>query len=270
MPSGEARPIWRATLERISDEVEDIHFPRGEQLEQDLEWCEVRTVDGACRKIRFHDYHAVYEIPGLYERLFYERLQCNSPAKVVGLLEDVMREDGSRFETLRVLDVGAGNGMVGEELAARDVRKLVGIDIIPEARQATERDRPELYDDYQVADLTDLPEHVEERLRKHQLNALTTVAALGFGDIPTKAFLKALDLIDTPGWTAFNIKENFFHDRDTTGFSALIRSLSRSGVIQIQAYWRYRHRLSTAGEPLYYVAVVARKKKEVPDELMQA
>jgi predicted TPR repeat methyltransferase len=167
-----------------------------------------------------------------------------------------------------VLDLGAGNGMVGEELHARGARTLVGADIIGEAREATLRDRPEIYKDYVVADFTDLDERIEERLRKYNFNCVTSVAALGFGDIPPKAFLKAADLCDTPGWLAFNIKEGFLAERDSSGFCKLIRQLAREEVIQIQAYYRYRHRLSATGEPLHYVAMVARKLRDVPDELM--
>ena len=51
----------------------EIRFParNGAAVDQDEEWCEVRLAAG-WRRIRFHDYHAVYSIPGLYEQLFYD------------------------------------------------------------------------------------------------------------------------------------------------------------------------------------------------------
>jgi 2-polyprenyl-3-methyl-5-hydroxy-6-metoxy-1,4-benzoquinol methylase len=259
-------PRWRERLQRIQSRVDAIRMPRqeGHEPSQDHEWCEV-VIDGSRRQIRFHDYHEIYRIPGLYEKLFYEKLKCCSPARVARLLTEVLRDFGPAPEELKVLDVGAGNGMVGEELAALGASAVYGIDIIPEAKQATLRDRPEIYKDYFVADLTDLPEPIEERLRRADLNCLTTVAALGFGDIPPKAFAKALDLLATPGWTAFNIKEDFLNERDGAGFSRLIRQLTRDEVIQVQAYRRYRHRLSMTGKPLHYVAMIARKLKDVPD-----
>ena len=67
--------------------------------------------------IRFHDYAAIYERPGLYEQLFYERLKCQSPQKVVDILRYTMETGSESFSELRVLEFGAGNGMVGEELA---------------------------------------------------------------------------------------------------------------------------------------------------------
>jgi hypothetical protein len=160
--------------------------------------------------------------------------------------------------------------MMGDELVGVGVRSIIGIDIIPSAKEATNRDRPDVYDDYFVADLTNLPEAEEEELRRADANCMTTVAALGFGDIPPLAFAKALDLIATPGWLAFNLKESFLSEQEESGFSALIRTLNREGYIQTLCYRRYQHRISTTGEPLFYVAVIARKLKDLDSELLES
>ena len=47
----------------------------------------------------------------------------------------------------------------------------------------------------------------------------------------------------------------------------MIRDLAREDVIRIQAYRRYQHRLSCAGESLYYIAMVATKEKEIPSHM---
>jgi len=262
--------VWQNRLERIDGDVEDIRFPDSvDGVDQDEEWCEVQ-LNGDSRRIRFHDYSDIFEIPGLYEELFYDRLKCCSPSYIANLLESVVRENGESTDEFRVLDVGAGNGMVGDELQRHGVESIVGIDIIREARDAADRDRPNVYDDYLVADLTDLPEVEEESLRRTEANCLTTVAALGFGDIPPLAFAKALDLIATPGWLAFNLKESFLREQDTSGFSRLIRRLNRDGYIQTLCYRRYQHRISMAGDRLYYVAVIARKLKDLDDELLES
>lgn len=269
MPGLATDTVWRKRLLEIPTDVEEIRLPDARcDLGQDQEWCEV-VLNGREERIRFHDYGDIFEVPGLYEELFYENLECCSPSYVSNLLDDVCRENGSNPEEFRVLDVGAGNGMVGDELTHLGVDAVVGVDIIPQAKQATRRDRPEVYDDYRVTDLTDTPEFEEERLRHADCNCLTTVAALGFGDIPPAAFAKALDLISAPGWMAFNIKEDFLRERDTSGFSRLIRRLSREEYIQIYCSRRYRHRLSVAGDPLYYVAVVARKLRDLDNELLE-
>lgn len=260
-----AETVWKERLSTMETSIEAIQLPTkgDERLSQDEEWCVV-TVEGSRKRIRFHDYGSIYEIPGLYEQLFYDRLKCSSPFRVSRLLADVMRERGQRPEDLRVLDLGAGNGMVGDELHTLGVKTIVGVDIIPQARSAALRDRKGIYEEYLVTDVKDLPEETAQRLVSKKLNCLTTVATLGFGDIPPKAFATALSLLSTPGWLAFNIKEDFLYERDESGFARLVRELRRSEVIRIEAYRRYRHRLGIDGQPIYYVAIVATKQKQIP------
>lgn len=237
-------------------------------MPQDREWCDI-VIGGERRRIRFHDYHEIYRIPGLYEKLFYEHLGCCSPSRVVQLLEELLVEFGDNPQDLRVLDLGAGNGMVGDELYARQVQRIVGIDLLPEAKEATSRDRPQVYHNYFAVNLTDLSPEIDEYLRGQRFNCLITVAALGFNDIPPTAFIKALDLVDTRSWVALTIKEDFLCEQDNSGFAALIHQLNRDRIIQTQAYRRFRHRFSITGEPLFYVAMIARKLADVPETLMQ-
>jgi hypothetical protein len=262
--------VWQNRLARIDSEAVEIRLPNtADGVDQDDEWIEI-VVNGENRRIRLHDYADIFRIRGLYEELFYDRLQCCSPSYIASLLESVVREYGGRPDEFRTLDVGAGNGMVGDELQAIGVQSIVGIDIIPAAKEAANRDRPGIYDDYYVSDLTDLPEVEEQKLRRANANCLTTVTALGFGDIPPLAFAKALNLIATPGWIAFNLKESFLRELDETGFSGLIRRLNRDGYIQTLCYRRYQHRISVSGEPLFYVAVIARKLKDLDCELLES
>jgi predicted TPR repeat methyltransferase len=233
-------------------------IPEG-RLSQDEEWCRV-LVDGEERTIRFHDYHEIYAIPGLYERIFYEHLKCRSPAEVVGLLGEEMRSAGEDPADLSVLDVGAGNGIVGDELRDLGARALVGVDIIPEAAEAAARDRPGVYDDYVVCDLTAMGDDERERLRAEPPNCLTTVAALGFDDLPPDAFTEAYGLIADDGWVAFNIKADFLEGDDSTGFRRLITRMIESSELDVRARRRYCHRLSMQRDPLDYVALVGRKR----------
>ncbi len=75
------------------------------------------TYKGETRELLTHDYGEIYKIPGLYENLFYDTLACQSPKVVCGLLEKAMNGSKSDSKQDVALDVGAGNGMVGEELA---------------------------------------------------------------------------------------------------------------------------------------------------------
>jgi predicted TPR repeat methyltransferase len=261
------QPRWKERVKSIPAVVDDIRLPENGDLSQDREFCDV-SINGDRKRIRFHDYDQIFKLPGLYEALFYERLGCCSPSRVAALLDDVLNDFAGNAEQLRVLDLGAGNGMVADELHARGVEQIVGIDIIPEARDAARRDRPEVYDDYVVADLTQLPRSVEQELKQHEFNCLISVAALGFGDIPASAFAQALDLVQVDGWLAFTIKEEFLHDEDDSGFARLVSDLNQQRIIQIQALRRFQHRRSVSGEPLYYVAVIARKLAEAPAEML--
>ena len=89
------------------------------------------------------------------------------------------------------------------------VKFIVGADIIEAAAEATERDRPGVYADYRVVDMTRLNQSDRKGFEGYEFNCLTCVAALGFGDIPTEAFANAFNLIEPDGWIAFNIKSSF-------------------------------------------------------------
>lgn len=229
------------------------------ELDQDEEFCFL-VEDGNERRIRFHDYNEIYSVPGLYEKLFTDLLQCSSPEVIATLLADQVKRAGESFADLHVLDLGAGNGMVGEELRRLGAGSLVAVDIISEAAVAAKRDRPDVYDAYHVGDVRTLSEDAEQDLTNRTLNCLTCVAALGFGDIPPTAFQAAYDKVEPGGWIAFNIKDAFLAAPEEGGFAALIRDMLADGRLQSCAQHTYTHRLSVGGDELEYVAIVARKQ----------
>ncbi len=231
-----------------------------QSYEQDAEWCVVDDGSG-WRELRFHDYDEIYKVPGLYEKLFYEVLQCQSPPVVCDLLVEQMTTERIDPAGVRVLDVGAGNGIVAEELRTRGVAKVVGVDIIPEAAEAAARDRPGVYDDYRVVDLTTLDVDAAAEIAGGGFDALTVVAALGFGDIPPEAFRVAFDMVRTDGFVAFTIRDNFLAETDTSGFAALVRDMMASGELEELGAVTYQHRLATTREGVHYRAVVARKRR---------
>jgi SAM-dependent methyltransferase len=215
-------------------------------------------------KIRLHDYDRIFEVPGLYEQVVCERLKCQSPATVVDVLRYSVAQCQQDLNELRVLDLGAGNGMVGEELKKQGVSRLIGVDIISEAQAATERDRPGVYDAYYVMDFCSLSDDEREVLKLWSVDCLISVAALGFGDIPAVAFLEAFNLVGKDGFVAFNIKETFLDRSDDSGFSQLVRELIFSEYLDLYHLQRYRHRFSIEGEPLYYFALGGKKTADVP------
>lgn len=247
-----------------------IQFPTSESqdLAQDQAYFHLHTDDGV-ETIRFHEYDVIYRHAGLYEQIFYDRLKCQSPAKVASILRSAVEQAGEVPTTLRVLDLGAGNGIMGEELRRIGVARLVGADIIPEAHDAYLRDRPGLYDDYVVGDFSKISDDERAELEEWSFDCLTTVAALGFGDIPAEAFVNAFNLVQAGGWISFNIKETFLDHRETTEFSRMVRELVFTDYLEIHHLERYRHRLSIDGEPLFYYAIAGRKTADVPPELFE-
>jgi len=248
---------------RISFPATDPH-----QLDQDEAYFTLTDESGQTTKIRFHDYDRLYQFPGLYEQLFYDRLKCASPEKVVAILRHAMHSEPARFNELRVLDLGAGNGIVGEELQKEGVARIVGCDILPAARQAALRDRPGVYDEYYDLDFTRLDQEQREVLGTWGFNCLISVAALGFGDIPVRAFWEAFNVIEDGGWVAFNIKETFLSGTDASGFSRFIKTLLLEGHLTLYHMERYRHRLSIDGRPLYYFGIAGRKGRAIPESLL--
>lgn len=176
-----------------------IKFPQTEAL--DLAQDEVSfalQTDAGDERIRFHDYDLIYRHPGLYEQLFYERLKCQSPSRVAAILRSAVEQAGEVPTTLRVLDLGAGNGIMGEELRRLGVARVI------------------------VAD---------------------------------------------GGWVAFNIRDTFLDQSESTEFSQTVRKLVFTDYLEIHNLERYRHRLSIDGEPLFYYAIAGRKLTNAPKHM---
>lgn len=250
------------TLDR-SKQTLRIALPAPElQLDQNEEWLLVEMKGKWC-EVRFHDYPEMFSIPGLYDKVIYEIMGCKSPEVVGHLLERELREEGVDPETLTVLDLGAGPGQMAEVLADFGVKNQVGLDLIPEAKEAAERDRPGLYIDYAVTDITDPTPQGERVLSKHTFNCLTCVAALGYGDIPPEAFAAAFNRIEDGGWIAFTIKSDFVKDADH-GFAKLINDAINDGTMEILKQEEYQHRVNTTQDPLLYTAFIGRKTREMP------
>ena len=242
-----------------------VYFPDlgGKSLPQDGEWCIYKTGTEE-RRIRFHDYHEIYNIPGLYEYLFMDRLQCQTPYKIRELLLKELKNRNIQMDKLKVLDLGAGNGVMGNLIYQAGVAKIVGIDIIKEAQIAAERDQPGLYSDYFTINLANPPSEILKALRNHRFNCLVTASALGFGDIPTSVFKAAYNLINNGGIIAFNIKDRFIEKFDQTGYFRLFNDMIDEKYISMLQREHYRHRLSTAGTSLYYTAFVGLKNSNIP------
>jgi len=241
-----------------------------DDLSQDQEYCFIKDhTNNTDMKIGFHEYEKIYAIPGLYEHLFYDLLKCVSPQIISELLVNGLNKDMAALKNLCVFDLGAGNGIVGELLKNRGIGRIYGIDILPEAKAAAERDRPDVYQKYYLADLTQLSTLVREELISKQFNCMVSAGSLGFGDICINAFQQGLNLLVDDAWVMFSIRSDFLSDNDCYGFCSFFHKIIDSGMFDVYHRESYCHRLSARGKPIYYTAVLGKKLKDVPDNLLK-
>jgi len=260
--------VTKLSLEEAKRRLEIALPVPGEGLEQDEEWVVARTPDG-WKKIRLHDYHEVFAVPGLYEKWIYDVLQCKSPDKIRDLFARAITESDTDPSSLRVLDLGAGTGCVAEVLSDLGISHFVGVDIYQEAADAAERDRPGLYDEYFVGDLASEEAQGAKELAR-EFDVMTCVAALGFGDIPPAVFAAAFNKVRDGGWVAFTIKTDFVSEDDKSGFSQLISRMLSTSVMDLVSRETYQHRVSTDGEVLPYEAFIGVKRRDVPESLVDS
>lgn len=166
---------------------------------QDEERLTVHFEDGRREEMRLHEYGLVYAVPGLYEDVVQRQLECASPSELAGALAEEVEADRSSLSDLRVLDVGAGNGVVGEELRERGLHApLIGLDTEPEAAPAAHRDRPGLYAQYLVGGLEDFS--IGALVDEHGLNCLVGAGALGLGHVSAASFDEAWRAFPPGAW----------------------------------------------------------------------
>jgi len=229
--------------------------PGRDQTEESLV---VRHADGRTESFRLHEYDRVYAVPGLYEEVVQRRLECASPTVLATSLVEQVRLHGGDPADLRVLDIGAGNGVVGEELQRAGVGgTLIGMDSAAGARTAAERDRPGLYREYLVGDLSDLP--LASLVATHDLNCLAGAGALGLGHISAASFDAAWQTFPTGSWCAITIGEAAFDDASDE-LGAYLAELRAGGHgTEVVHLSRFRHRLRMSGAPIHYHLLVARR-----------
>jgi hypothetical protein len=218
----------------------------------------VLTRDGESREVVLHDYATVYSVPGLYEEVVQHRLQCASPATVADALVEAGATLGLAPADLRAFDLGAGNGVVGEEMTARGVTVVVGADGIGEARDAAHRDRPGMYAHYLVGERLDGAE-VAALVRDERLTALVAAGAVGEGHVPVDALAELWSAFPSGSVIALTLKDGGPEtgDHDVSDVEAVLAGMDDTTVVVRR---RFRHRFSMAGAELYYLVLAAVKR----------
>ena len=205
----------------------------------------------------------------LHRYIVHDLLACDSPRTLVQLLKEHLAspESNNLVRPLHILDVAAGNGIVGAELrkqltANPGIKTLIGTDLLESARSAAMRDRPDVYDDYVTADLT--------RPQESQLPSLSDVvvicAALGPSDtdLPLEAMDGAIVLLREGGLLALTVNADNQRAGDSPRWKSFMASVNGIGgchweCLEEIARQRYLHRLNVHGERIEYMALIYRK-----------
>ncbi len=225
--------------------MQSVRFPQQETGGPDEEAFEVTFDDGRVERFTMHDYGRVYAVAGLYEEVVQRMLGCATPDKIAELLAAAATGE------VRVLDLGAGNGVSGEALAAAGLRPVVGIDVEPEARTATLRDRPGLYDLVLTADVAALAPADAGAIRALRPNALTLVGALGNDHVSPTGLAAAAGLLTDDALIAYAYPD---YEDD----HALQTALGELGDVAELARERYVHRRTASGGLRTWEAAVVR------------
>ena len=195
---------------------------RAEHLAVDEARDVVRWRDDTGRNVEtgLHDYAALYQVPGLYEATYLVRLGGRAPHLLIKTLAEVVPR--RERAVLQVLDVGAGTGVVGEQLTAVGFRRIAGTDVEPASEWAVLRDRAELYQDLRTIDLTGLSEDDLRWLRTVAPQVVTVAGAVGFGHLQVDAFAALTRMLPVGGLLALTVAHGFEHDPELADHATLL------------------------------------------------
>ena len=165
-------------------------------------------IDGEERKICFHDYHEIFAVPGLYERIFHDHLECRSPAEVVGLLGGSCGPRRGSGGALRAGRRGRQRDRRGGASGPRGQRARRRRHP-PGGRRGRRARPPGVYDDYVACDLTALTDDERRRLARRGAQLPDDRRGAGLRRHAARGVEEAYDIVADDGWIAFNIKADF-------------------------------------------------------------
>lgn len=246
-----------------------VRFPEGSSDLRNQEYF-FATHGGKEYKYHLQQYEDVFNVPGLYEAVT-TKLKYQSPATVAMQLIAQVIKAKLDIDSLVVLEIAAGTGFAGKELASLGVKSIVGVDIIPEAAEAAQRDYPGVYEKYYVEDLVNITPATHKVLVERDFNCLMCCSSLSC-HFPVQGFINSFNLIKTDGWIVFNVStyiledtedEDSFEYKKAVEFRQLYLYMIKVGILEVTNKHYYLHRLLTNGTPLNYVAVTARKRSNI-------
>ena len=170
---------------------------------------------------------------------------------------------------LHVLDVAAGNGIVGAELRKQlaekpGIRRLVGTDLLESARSAALRDRPDVYDDYVAADLTQ--PHDSGLPSSSDVVVICAALGPGDGDLPLEAVDGAISLLREEGLLTLTVNAGRPRAGSPRRWQSFMDSVNGSGGshwggLEEVARQKLKHRKNVQGKWIdTYMVLIYRKR----------
>ena len=168
---------------------------------------------------------------------------------------------------LSILDVAAGNGVVGEELRKQlgekpGIRRLIGTDLLESARSAALRDRPDVYDEYLAADLT----RPQESGLPTSSDVVVICAALGpyDRDLPLEAVDGAIALLRDGGLLTFTVNAGIKGADCPPRYQSFLASINESkgshwGSLDEVARQTIKHRKNVQGKWIEFMMLIYKK-----------
>lgn len=230
---------------------------RAEQLDVDEARDVVRWCDDTGRQVEtgLHDYAALYQVPGLYEATYFRWLGGRAPQLLAEALAQVVspRERPDR----QVLDVGAGTGVVGEQLAAVGFLRMAGTDLEPASERAIRRDRAQHYQHLRTMDLTSPTDDDQAWLRTLSPQIITVVGAIGFGHLPVDALAALTGVLPPGGLLALTVALGFEQHPELAEHSALLLGPAYRRLARLEGL----HRQTADGARLEIAALVLERTR---------
>ncbi|WP_119169182.1 class I SAM-dependent methyltransferase [Algihabitans albus] len=217
-------------------------------------------VEGTRRQFEMHDYRTMYRVPMLYDTMLYGWLRCQTPRLLAQHFKRLLATASDAGQEVAMLEVGAGSGAFASALHHElPAIRILGLDIIEEAKLAAARDRPGAYDGYLVADLCNMSEEAEAQVAAFAPNCVGVASATGWGNhIPVAGFEQAFAYLQPRGWFIFHVKPND-PDPECVALVEWIEAKLRNGEIVDSESDRIFHRYGVTGEEIYYEYVIGRK-----------
>jgi hypothetical protein len=118
------------------------------------------------------------------------------------------------------------------------------------------RDRPGVYASYLVGDLASADSELFAALREHELGGLVSAGAFGGTHASPAALVNALAVLLPGAPVALTINERWMDTSDADSFGSEIERLLNQNELRLLERRRFRHRITTTGEPIFYELLV--------------